>query len=86
MRHGYQYIKAEIVLTELSPLMQKDLLLATNGQSEKLMAALDAVNQRYGRETVRIAGSNIGRKWRPQSGLRSPNYTTDLEGLPVAQS
>lgn len=85
-RNGYQYTKAGIVLTELVQPQQTDLLIRQDPRSAKLMKVMDTVNARFGRETVSIAGANIGRRWRPQAGLRSPNYTTDLEGLPVARA
>lgn len=85
-RNGFQYTKAGIVMTELGQPQQDDLLIRPDPRSEKLMKAMDRINSRYGRETVGIAGTFIGRKWKPQSALRSPNYTTDLGGLPVAKA
>jgi len=85
-RDGYKFTKAGIVLTELGPPQQTDLLIRNDPRSDRLMQALDSVNARFGKETISIASANIGQKWKPLSGLRSPNYTTDLKGLPIARA
>ena len=46
------------------------------------MIALDAVNGRFGRGTLRYAGSGIERGWHMKQSFRSPRYTTSWRDLP----
>jgi DNA polymerase V len=48
------------------------------------MRALDALNNRYGKGTVRYAAEELSRTWEPKHNLRSPRYTTQWQELPVA--
>jgi len=55
----------------------------------KLMNAVDAVNLRYGKGTVRLAGTVTAgdrREWTMRQGRRTPHYTTDLRQVPVARA
>ena len=45
-------------------------------QSRKVMAAMDAVNARYGRGTLRPLATGIERSWGTRSSRLSPRYTT----------
>ena len=83
---GYQYKKAGIMLSEISPVThrQADLLeedLPTNG---KLMLALDTLNQRFGRGTVKVSTQGAYQVWQMRQERKSPNYTTDWGEVPVA--
>jgi len=51
--------------------------------SQKLMAALDTVNQKFGRGTLYPA-AGIKRTWAIQFRMQSPRYTTRFEELPRA--
>lgn len=53
-------------------------------RSARLMAAMDAVNREFGRNTLRAAAFGISNTWVMRSGNRSPCYATGWEALPVA--
>ena len=50
------------------------------------MAAMDAVNSRFGRHTLAPAAMGLERSWRHRAALRSPCYTTRVDELPVVRA
>ena len=88
-RPGYRYKKAGIMLTLLSDRNtgQGALFDAVDdrGRSRRLMAAMDAVNREYGRNTLRSAAQGVTSRWATRSENRSPSYTTRWEELPVVR-
>lgn len=54
-------------------------------QSAKLMAAMDAINAEFGRDTVKTGASGTDKRWAMRSENRSPRFTTRWGELPVAQ-
>ena len=56
---------------------------AAREKSTKLMAAIDAINRAYGRDTVHLAVSGTQQRWAMRAGNRSPNYTTRWDELPL---
>ena len=48
-------------------------------RSARLMAALDAVNARFGRGTLVPAAAGLKRPWSTRFDRRSPRYTTRLD-------
>ncbi|MBP2232458.1 DNA polymerase V [Azospirillum agricola] len=87
-REGFQFSKAGVVLSGLVPVerVQPDLLQAADRQrGSRLMAAMDAVNARMGRDTLRSAAT-MGRAWRMRQESRSPSYTTRLTDVPVVRA
>lgn len=86
-RPGYRYKKAGVMLTLLSDqATQQGTLFNDSGRgkrSTRLMAAMDAVNREFGRNTLRAAASGIANNWAMRSGNRSPCYTTRWEELPA---
>ena len=89
---GYRYAKAGIILTELVPtsFLQSSFLHGFAGEdlskSVRLMAALDEVNQRWGRGTLSPAAMGIRNRWAMRREKKSPHYTTELGELPVARA
>lgn len=92
-RPGYLYAKAGVMLHDLTPLhgRQGSLLttpedLAQQQQSANLMAALDAVNARFGRHTLHYAhqGLDTQAPWRMRQLHCSPPMTTSWIHLPSA--
>ncbi|MGV1045519.1 Y-family DNA polymerase [Limnohabitans sp.] len=81
---GYQYKKAGIMLSEISPVThrQGDLLEPDEPNNGRLMLALDALNQRFGRGTVKISSQGAFPEWQMLQERRSPNYTTSWEEMP----
>jgi len=85
-RDGYRYKKAGVMFTALVPAsqVQPDLFdRQDRPRSKRLMAALDAVNDRWGAGTLEYAASGLTKPWKTQFHRRSPAYTTDWNALPV---
>lgn len=82
---GYQYKKAGIMLSEISPVThrQGDLLESLVLANDKLMLALDSLNQRFGRGTVKVSTQGAFRDWEMRQERKSPNYTTCWGEVPV---
>ncbi len=88
-RDGYQYKKAGVMCTALVPAshVQPDLFDRQNRpRSKRLMAALDAINDRWGAGTLAYASSGLTKAWQTQCHHRSPAYTTNWNELPVARA
>jgi DNA polymerase V len=86
---GYHYKKAGVMLTGLLPAsqIQADLFDDHNRRkSNRLMSALDAVNDRWGAGTLHYASSGLTKSWQTQFHHRSPAYTTDWNSLPVVNA
>jgi DNA polymerase V len=87
---GYGYKKAGVMLSEITPIthQQLDLWEPVPAHNAKLMNALDELNTRYGRATVRVSsqGAYIARaseqNWKMKQHNKSPNYTTNWSELP----
>lgn len=90
-RPGYGYHKAGVMLLDITPKgSQQFSLFAPSGvasaRSGKLMEALDGINQRYGRGTLRVAAEGVEKCWQMRRGNLSPRYTTDWAGLPTVSA
>lgn len=92
---GFRIHKAGVMLLELQDagVEQGELALDTEdhaaGRVPRLMAALDRLNDRYGRGTVQLASAGLGgerRSWTMKQQWRTPRYTTRWEDLPVARA
>jgi DNA polymerase V len=67
----------------LAKIKRFDQLIA---RSKRLMAALDAINDRWGDGTLRDAAGGITRAWSTRFHRRSPAYTTQWSDLPLVQA
>lgn len=89
-RDGVAYKKAGVMLLDLAPRAQRQAGLfedaAQIDRRQRLNLALDAVNARYGRDRLRVAGSGRPdlRSWRARQQWLSPSWTTDWLALPMA--
>lgn len=52
-------------------------------RAARLMAAVDAINQESGRNTLRADASEIANTWAMRARDKSPCYTIHREGLPA---
>ncbi len=88
-RPGLCYRKAGVMLTGLVPRgkVQMDLFRpgAEGKREEALMQALDAINARWGRDTLTYAASGTSREWRMRRACMAPRFTTCWEELPVVR-
>jgi len=85
-KDGYPYNKAGIMLTGLgrATMRQQNLFLpAESGRNTRIMSALDEINARWGRDTLRYASSGLAREWSMKQSRKSPAYTTSWAELPV---
>jgi DNA polymerase V len=85
-RDGFRYFKAGIVLIDLyqpSELPVLDLFASRDPEkSRAIMGALDAINGRYGRDSVRPGGlAKRSGGWAMKRGNLSPAYTTRLDDI-----
>jgi len=81
------YLKAGVMLNDLVPeRLQPRMLFATRdtARSAKAMAALDVVNARYGRGTLRSLATGIERAWATRHDRLSQRYTTNVAEMLVA--
>ena len=96
-RRGFNYAKAGVMLLDLQPdsVVQGELDLGDDDSLEdiadktRLMAALDAINQRYGKGTMKVASAGLDgdrRVWSMRQERRTPAYTTDWADIPVARA
>jgi len=84
---SYGFTKAGIMLDDLIPLEDRPgtLFDRPRPRSAALMAALDQVNDRFGKKTMVLASEGMTRSWALRSDHRSPRYTTRISDLPVVR-
>lgn len=82
------YAKAGVSLGDLIPRAsaQYDLFASgqSNSRSTKLMSAIDRINAKMGRESIKLASEGFARPWKMKQGNKSPNYTTRWDQILVA--
>ena len=84
-RRGYGYGKAGVMLSGMVPAEQTSGRLFDDETLERfrrVMPVVDMLNKKYGRDTVRLAGTNPKGRWRTRADKRSPRYTTKLAEVP----
>ncbi|KAJ3057426.1 hypothetical protein HK102_011059, partial [Quaeritorhiza haematococci] len=84
-RPGFHYAKCGVMLTELVTEGQEQPdLFDTRDQDRRrrLMAALDTINRRMGRDTVFYAAAGIRRDWKAFANMKSQHFTTDWRQMP----
>jgi DNA polymerase V len=52
-------------------------------KKEKMINAIDDINGAYGKETIHSGAFSHRKAWGMRQELKSPNYTTRWEDLPV---
>ena len=85
---GIFYIKAGVGLLDLSCKKHRQLDLFHAGQSaktDKLMATMDKINRRHGKNSIYIAAEGVHQKWAMRQAYRSPAYTSQWDELPEIQ-
>ena len=83
-RPGFKYAKAGVMLMDLQPATRHQLTLdfadVMPENRVRLMDAMDQVNQRYGRGTLKLASAGAPRArklWAMKQESKSPSYTTN---------
>ncbi|MGR2739058.1 Y-family DNA polymerase [Billgrantia sp. Q4P2] len=89
-RKGYLYQKGGVMLIDLVDADRQQLSLLDTPQSDaerqrsaKLMSAMDALNQRMGRDTVKLGMPSPGAAWHLRCAHRSARWTTRWDELPT---
>lgn len=88
-KDGFAYKKAGVMLTELRPADQLTLRLYENDawqRSRQVSVAMDKINQKHGRETIRLGVIKPQGKWSTKFERRSPRYTTRWDELPLVKA
>lgn len=86
-----EYHRAGVWLHDFVPAdqLQTDLLgtvdVREHARAMSRMQAIDGINNRYGRRTIRFAAEDLAQAWQPKHGLRSPRYVSTWEELPLAR-
>lgn len=94
---GFKYAKAGVMLLDLQSdsIIQGELDLGDDDSLEdiadkaRLMSALDAINKRYGRGTMKMASAGLDgdrRVWSMRQERRTPAYTTNWADIPIARA
>jgi DNA polymerase V len=81
-RPGYRYKKAGVMLNHLVPADQLSMRFFGDEsfeRSRRVMRAMDQINKRHGRDTIRFGAVEPEGKWKTRFLRRSPNYTTRLK-------
>lgn len=90
---GIRYAKAGVMLMDFqpndteqlglfdAPSVAEDAVAAAN-----LMQAIDQLNDRYGRGTVRLAGAGIEQHWKNRQERLTPPYTTQWDAIPIVRA
>jgi DNA polymerase V len=92
-RSGYRFHKAGVILLDLQPssVQQGELALEDDAapRQGRLAAAMDRINDRYGRGTLHAASTGLGgsaRSWTMKQDALTPQYTTNWAHLPTARA
>ena len=76
---NYNYAKAGVMLGELVPAqeVQTDMFShATLPKSAALMTAMDSINRKMGKESIKLASEGFKRPWKMKQDSKSPSYTS----------
>ncbi|MFM0570758.1 DUF4113 domain-containing protein [Paraburkholderia caledonica] len=84
---SFKYAKAGVILLDMQEqgVEQGDLFSPTSSRRDRLMAALDAVNDRFGRNTLRVGNVEGWQAWHMSQNAKTPSYTTAWGELPIAR-
>lgn len=84
----YNYAKAGVMLSEIVSIdgVQTDLfsLSQASPKSSALMTAMDSINRKMGKESIKLASEGFTRPWKMKQGNKSPSYTTKWCDIPAA--
>ncbi len=90
-KKGYLYKKSGVMLTGISPLDSVQLNFAADSflthveNNEKIMRSVDCINNKWGKDTVKIASLGTKNKLKMKQCKKSPRYTSSWDELLVAK-
>lgn len=85
---GGVYTKCGVMLEDLTPQdhAQADLFATADPRGPALLAAMDGLNKRFGRDTIKVAAQGYGaRGFDTKRSRKSPSWTTRISDIPVAR-
>ena len=86
---GYEYLKAKVMATELSPAneVQGNLFAATinTEKRDRLMQAMDSLNRKLKPDAVKFGAMGLNPTWKMRSDYFSQRYTTHWDELPTVK-
>lgn len=85
-REGIEYRKAGIILNGLVPAEKLTKRMFDDAKFEKLhnlTKAVDEINRKFGRDTVKFATIKSAGNWKMKSARKSQRYTTDWNELMI---
>lgn len=88
-RSGFQYYKAGVYASHLveADLVQPSLFdVPTDRKSERLMQAVDQINQKLGTGSIKYAAVGLKQDWKTRLAYPSKRYTTCWEELPIVKT
>lgn len=91
-KKGIQYQKVGVLVSDLidKKYQQIDMFSQTNEatqkKTEQLLSTFDAVNRRFGGHTLYLAAEGCTKPWAMKRQMKSPNYTTQWNELPIVFS
>ena len=71
-----ELVTGEAVQTDLFSQVQVSV------KSSELMAAMDRINSKMGKESIKLASERFKRPWKMRQENKSPSYTTSWEDVP----
>lgn len=87
-KKGYLYKKAGIIVSDLIPEnnIQTNLFDDINrDKQKKVMQVIDILNNKMGKDKIRIAQQGFSRKWKLRQEKLSPSYTTKFEDIMIVK-
>jgi len=90
-KKGFQYQKAGVFLSGIVPQDQVQLGLFTRdrltaGYKRALMDSIDGINRKWGKGTLQCASAGVKQTWGMRQEMKSKNFTTRWDELPVARA
>ncbi len=84
-KEGFNYKKAGVMVSGIVPedQLQTNLFYepANTENQRNMMAKMDALNKRMGRDKIKMAAQGFNRKWKLRQEHKSPCYTTNIHEI-----
>ena len=86
-RPGMAFHKAGVTLLNLhdDTFVQPSMFDEVDESAERLQATIDAINRRFGRDTVKYGAISLEQPWRMKNQQQSSHFTTRWDGLARAR-
>ena len=90
-KKGYRYSKVGIMLSDIRPASEVQLALfdktaTIRGKISNALSIMDKLNNKFGRDAVRVAASGFERKWTMKQEFLSRRYTTNFKEVLVVKA